>query len=146
MFAWADSLPSLLEACFPVGSWHPQDASERSSPVFFLPVTPLEAGNPLQIRNSGVPHTPASLAAALDPSSFSLLNIPQSGSVDADFPGGFSVQAADYRTLRLTLAGPWLWAETVRMSSWSSAPGREAPQLPQVICSKLSSFSKLDRI
>ena len=65
----------------------PQDASARFSCVFFLPVTPVEAGNPLQTRNSGVPKTPASLAAALGPSSFFLLNFPQSESVDPGFPG-----------------------------------------------------------
>ena len=55
-------------------------------------------------------------------------------------------QADSERTLRLTLAGPWLWAETVRLSSSSSALAREAPRLSQIIRFKLSSFSKLDRI
>lgn len=65
----------------------PQDASARFSSVFFLPVTSVEAGNPLQIRNKGAPQIPASLAAALGPVLFLFLNIPQSGSVDAGFPG-----------------------------------------------------------
>ena len=124
----------------------PQDASACFSSVFFLPVTPVEAGTPLQTRNSGVPKTPASLAAALGPSSFFFPELSSVWECRSGLPRGFSVQTADYRTLRLTLAGPWLWAETVRLSSSSSALAREAPRLSQIIRFKLSSFSKLDRI
>ena len=81
----------------------------------------------------------------LVPVLFLFLNIPQSGSVDAGFPG-----ASPFKLQTRELSG-WPWpAPGFGQKLWGCPPGpapmQGALQLPWIISSKLSSFSKLDRI
>lgn len=65
---------------------HPQNPNARFSSVFCLPFTPVEAGNPCQTRNSGVPQRPHLQGCRPWSPLFSPLEIPLSGSVDAGSP------------------------------------------------------------